>query len=128
MDSGCSDMIVDEQWLEKYSTNATYFEADTPNVMSSVDGLKDYFQVLTVFFERTAKDYDIVDVRTREMSVWVYMRAPNVRRKIRDSASMMRYYLGKMESRWKEKAYREVRQELLEKQTTMAEQQTKLAC
>ncbi|QYT05337.1 hypothetical protein H0G86_012232 [Trichoderma simmonsii] len=99
MDSGCSDMIVDEQWLEKYSTNATYFEADTLNVMSGVDGLKDHFQVLTVFFERTAKDYDIVDVRTREMSVWVYMRAPNVHRKIRDSASMMRYYLGKMEGR-----------------------------
>lgn len=38
VDTGCSDMLVDEGWLKTLSPNAQLFTLDKPNVMSAVDG------------------------------------------------------------------------------------------
>ncbi|KAH6603966.1 hypothetical protein Trco_007412 [Trichoderma cornu-damae] len=38
IDTGCSDMIVDEDWLRRHSANVQFFTPDKPNRMNAVDG------------------------------------------------------------------------------------------
>lgn len=39
MDFGCSDVVVDENWLREHSANATYYTADRLKAIRDVDGL-----------------------------------------------------------------------------------------
>lgn len=38
VDTGCSDMLVDEGWLKTLSPNAQLFTPDKPNVINAMDG------------------------------------------------------------------------------------------
>lgn len=38
VDTGCSDMLVDEKWLQEHSPNAQIFTPEKPNIMNAVDG------------------------------------------------------------------------------------------